>query len=1606
MKKRVLSALLALCMACTLAGTVWAAEETVPTPTPTATVEPQSGEPTPAPSEEPTASPDATEAPEMTAEPSTTPDATAEPTATPDATEAPEATETPAPSEEPEITPTPTAEAEGEPVDGGVEYTAALEQDGQALNVIVTAPEGAFDEDVEPKLSVSAIENETALDTIASELDGNVEYDGFAALDISFKNEAGEEIEPNAPVKVRIELPDSIVDSGIDLNTLAVQHLAEDVDGNVTGVEQVASVADGSIALSEEAQAAMEAQATENAADDTATTDEAAGVAPMMLAANNAQTDATAEAAAVAEFEVSGFSSFTITWSGSVNRTITVYLGEVVNGKVEELEVDQTISGATFDTNDTIKTFDAPDVNGYEYTATAYVVTTSTNWWGQTSTTENQIYDLRYQSSWFSGSWDYNTSSNLNDSGWQDYDSDSDKIYFIYQENSADISITDTIFENGSLTATLKDQDADVVSYTWYRATDTETDGGYEVVEGETENTLFVARDGARRYYYVEATLSDGTIRKSAPFQVTYYDALQNGSFENPDRSAVDSDYQLSFQGSRFMQIPNGTEGLIWQTTGYGGHYGGQPDGYYTEIVKSTNGNSQNAYGIRNAADGDQFAELNCETAGALYQDVLTVPGSTLYWGLEHADRTGGQASRLLVLISDTSELPENFDPTNYDEIESAGLKDDIQLDFTEYDVEWTYHSGTYVVPEGQYVTRFYFVAGNGSTEGNLLDNITFSADLPAPPAEKGNIVLNKAVTGIDSSTTSLDNVDFTFTVAADGQETQTVTLNAANNWTAILTVDPGEYTITENSPVQTIGEYTYQATSISGGTPNGLTTTVEVVKKTSELVVYTNEYTQEVDPGEVISDPTIRKYVDVDDKGDGTYDLSLDVTGTTGKEEIPINVLYVLDESYSMMWTMDGDYPDKGTERNPSGDNKYPEDNWQHPINGEPPYTYSYVRFQAAKQAINRLNTALKADENLDVQVALVTFAQNNNNPTDYVGEYTTWENLKTTDLNLPDSAWETFASGTNYENALTQAQKMIEDLPQGRENAETIVVFVTDGEPNWPKDDPKGSAAEAMRKLNCDSFYAVGVGSDIGNEYLAELIENAKEGIVTDSFQSGDTSDLVRYFNQIAADIAGTDTHNVTIVDELSEYAELTKTTAIPQIKIQKDDGSLVTVEAPTTESKPGADGVVTYQYSFTDKTGASSTSETTQTLTYTYYPVNTYGESKDNAHPVITLDFPDEYALTKGWTYTITLPIQPTAAASTYLSDHDGAYPDTGAQDEETGIITDVPDSSEDEWTSTGKAGFFSNTEATLTYDSNDTTDLEKTYLKPVIQVNTADLTITKAIVVDDDSDADLSAFDNQEFTFTVKGTDAANSSIEKTATITWDADGANTATVEDLPIGNYTVSETAPASAPTGYTFVGKGNDDSVTVTANGGSASITNHYKHNDVTLTVNKYVTGDLSFNKDEFTFSLKLTNSDGLPYTGAEIQNSNLTPVEDKVDEYTFTLTAETGHNTLQIALPYGVKATVTETDKQDYQSVDSREYATEDSELTGYTKGQDNQTATMVSNRTIDFRNTKDLVEIPTGLDRNDTPYALMITAAGIAGLSLIGAVVNRRIHRRREE
>ena len=288
MKKRILSALLVLCLACGLVSTAWATGQSTPETAAVSVTDAASGE---------------------TAQEEPLPDETAGEPA----------------SDE-------TVEGTAAPVADGTEYTAALDVDGQTLNVIVTAPDGAFAEGVDPQLSVTMLAAEDELNAVAGELDkAQVEYDGFAAMDITFTDKiTGEEIEPAQQVSVRIELPQAIVDSGIDLNTLAVQHLEEDADGNVQNVTEVATL-DNGITLSEEAAAAA---------------NEVAGVAPMSdLPAEEATAgDAAETPAAVAEFEVDGFSSFVITWTDSGNDA-------QINVVIRDIDTRQEVDIPGFDSS-------------------------------------------------------------------------------------------------------------------------------------------------------------------------------------------------------------------------------------------------------------------------------------------------------------------------------------------------------------------------------------------------------------------------------------------------------------------------------------------------------------------------------------------------------------------------------------------------------------------------------------------------------------------------------------------------------------------------------------------------------------------------------------------------------------------------------------------------------------------------------------------------------------------------------------------------------------------------------------------------------------------------------------------------------------------------------------------------------------------------------------------------------------------------------------------------------------------------------------------------------------------------------------------------------
>ena len=335
--------------------------------------------------------------------------------------------------------------------------------------------------------------------------------------------------------------------------------------------------------------------------------------------------------------------------------------------------------------------------------------------------------------------------------------------------------------------------------------------------------------------------------------------------------------------------------------------------------------------------------------------------------------------------------------------------------------------------------------------------------------------------------------------------------------------------------------------------------------------------------------------------------------------------------------------------------------------------------------------------------------------------------------------------------------------------------------------------------------------------------------------------------------------------------------------------------------------------------------------------------------------------------------------------------------------------------------------------MQYDSGDEDDKTKNYLKPVIQVTTGKLTITKAVSGLPDS-TDVSG---QKFSFTVTGKYADGSPVTGAyGCYTFDHEGKTTVTVTGtgsitlthLPEGIYTVTEDTSnmSGIVDGFRFdsakytVGGEETDDVTVSAGSNSAiTVTNVYTRNTQTLTVIKTVAGPMGDTSEDNTFSfvLKLKDENNQPYEPDSIgvvEGTSITFNEAK-GGYVFTLSHG---DKIQFEIPYGYTATVTEDADNGGYTVYTRKYMTEQPP-TGEQVGDDEETAggysvnssksleeTVTQDYTFDFKNFRDVVA-PTGLESNHTtPYVLMITAAGMAGLALIGGIVARRIRRRRQE
>lgn len=363
------------------------------------------------------------------------------------------------------------------------------------------------------------------------------------------------------------------------------------------------------------------------------------------------------------------------------------------------------------------------------------------------------------------------------------------------------------------------------VQYLWYKSTDDGanytavtaknfTAGGKTVsnISGDHGEKLFLALDGGTvsdtlpSVTYKAVLMVDGTEYDSVWAErtnTTYQASVLNGSFEAPDLTNY---YFQEF-------VPEGTAGLFWKTTA-SNEEGGQftyPTGstqqndgeHYIEIIDTGTPKHQSdaAYHHKQgtATNGTQYAEINAGAAGALYQTIATIPGTTMYWSVDHSGRDGTDTMAVVMMpesrakdITTQAELRKVLDdPGNFGATVASNL--------SAPQGKWITHSGQYTIPAGQYETRFFFMAvsthNNKDYIGNHIDNVWFSQQIPPASSEKPYFTLTKHVEGpLTENDLRLLSGKLTFTVqkSADGSFTDPVTVG------------------------------TYTATSLGSWTPNG----------------------------------------------------------------------------------------------------------------------------------------------------------------------------------------------------------------------------------------------------------------------------------------------------------------------------------------------------------------------------------------------------------------------------------------------------------------------------------------------------------------------------------------------------------------------------------------------------------------------------------------------------------------------------------------------------------------------------------------------------------------------------------------------------------------
>lgn len=492
------------------------------------------------------------------------------------------------------------------------------------------------------------------------------------------------------------------------------------------------------------------------------------------------------------------------------------------------------------------------------------------------------------------------------------------------------ITINDNVSTSGCYEASVTGGDAALkgknVQYQWYKSTDDGktytpvkaknfTAGGKTVsnISGEHGEKLFLALDGGTvsdtllSVTYKAVLMVDGTVYDSVwavCTNNTYQASVLNGSFEAPDLT------DCWFQ----QFVPEGTEGLFWKTTASnkegkqpvypsvkeGENTTGENDGnQYIEIIDTGTPDHKDKAAFHHkqgtATDRKQYAEINAGAAGALYQTIATIPGTTMYWSVDHSGRDGTDTMAVVMMpesnakgITTQAQLQQVLNnPSSYGATVASNLSAEKGV--------WITHSGQYTIPEEQYETRFFFMAVSTYNDknyiGNHIDNVWFSQQIPPASSEEPYFTLTKHVVGpLTEDDLRLLSGKLTFKVqkSNDGSFTnpETVKTYTAANLGSWTSNKDGSWTLSARISMgdQTIGNY-YRIVE-SGADLDGFNLTetdanaaVKLQSTTVADFTFTNTY---ADARRAL---TLKKFVRAPDTS-GSFTFTVSYTDAGGQQK------------------------------------------------------------------------------------------------------------------------------------------------------------------------------------------------------------------------------------------------------------------------------------------------------------------------------------------------------------------------------------------------------------------------------------------------------------------------------------------------------------------------------------------------------------------------------------------------------------------------------------------------------------------------------------------------------------------------------------------------